>query len=87
MHRQTLHKPYPHFSGSLTSASFKHYMKNLFLTLTATAPKSLLAQSKNFMYSEGKIYVVIAVIAVIFLGLAGYLYRMDRKISALENEK
>jgi CcmD family protein len=39
------------------------------------------------MYTEGKIYVVVAVIAIIFLGLAGYLYRMDRKISALENEK
>jgi len=72
---------------ALQNKESKHYMKNLFLTLTATAPISLLAQSKNFMYSEGKIYVVIAVIAVIFLGLAGYLYRMDRKISALENEK
>ena len=58
-------------------------MKNLSLTLTALAPTALLAQSENIMYSEGKIYVVIAVIAVIFLGLAGYLYRMDRKISAL----
>ena len=72
---------------ALQNKEFKHYMKNLFLTLTATAPISLLAQSENFMYNEGKIYVVIAVIAVIFLGLAGYLYRMDRKISALENEK
>ncbi len=72
---------------ALQNKELKHYMKNLFLTLTAMAPISLLAQSKNFMYSEGKIYVVIAVIAVIFLGLAGYLYRMDRKISALENEK
>ena len=72
---------------ALQNKELKHYMKNLFLTLTATAPISLLAQSENFMYSEGKIYVVIAVIAVIFLGLAGYLYRMDRKISALENEK
>ena len=33
------------------------------------------------------VVVVVAVIAIIFLGLAGYLYRMDRKISALENEK
>ena len=72
---------------ALQNKESKHYMKNLFLTLTATAPISLLAQSENFMYNEGKIYVVIAVIAVIFLGLAGYLYRMDRKISALENEK
>ena len=62
-------------------------MKNLFLILTALAPTALLAQSENIMYREGKIYVVVAVIAVIFLGLAGYLYRMDRKISALENEK
>lgn len=62
-------------------------MKNPFLILMATTPISLLAQSENFMYREGKIYVVIAVIAVIFLGLAGYLYRIDRKISALENEK
>jgi len=72
---------------ALQNKESKHYMKNLFLTLTATAPISLLAQSENFMYNEGKIYVVIAVIAIIFLGLAGYLYRMDRKISALENEK
>lgn len=50
-------------------------------------PLSAMAQSENLMYSEGKIYVVVAVIAIIFLGLAGYLYRMDRKVTALENEK
>jgi len=46
-------------------------MKNLAYLFAALVPaQALLAQSKNFMYSEGKIYVVIAVIAIIFLGLS-----------------
>jgi len=36
------------------------------------------------MRSEGKIYVVIAVIAIIFAGLALYLFYMDNKIGKLE---
>ena len=62
-------------------------MKNLVYLFAALVPFKALAQTESVMYSEGKIYVVVAVIAIIFLGLAGYLYRMDRKISALENEK
>jgi len=62
-------------------------MKNLTYLFLSILPFDAFAQSENLMYSEGKIYVVVAVIAIIFLGLAGYLYRMDRKITALENEK
>ena len=36
------------------------------------------------MRSEGKIYVVIAVILTILTGLILYLVRLDRKISRLE---
>jgi CcmD family protein len=36
--------------------------------------------------SEGKIYVVIAVIAVIFIGLMIYLFMIERKISRIEKE-
>jgi CcmD family protein len=36
------------------------------------------------MRSEGKIYVVVAIMLVIFLGLMAYLFLMDRKISRLE---
>jgi CcmD family protein len=39
------------------------------------------------MYSNGKIYVVVAVISIIFVGLALYLVQLDRKITKLENEK
>ncbi|HCP41729.1 MAG TPA: CcmD family protein [Cryomorphaceae bacterium] len=62
-------------------------MKNLAYLFAALEPFQALAQTDNVMYTEGKIYVVVAVITIIFLGLAGFLYRMDRKISALENEK
>lgn len=38
------------------------------------------------MRSNGKIYVVIAVMATILAGLILYLYRLDRKISRLEKD-
>lgn len=40
----------------------------------------------DFMRSTGKIYVVVAVIVVIFLGLAFYLWRLDRKLTNLEHQ-
>jgi len=43
------------------------------------------AQMADTMRSEGKIYVVVAIILVIFFGLIAYLIYTDRKISKLEN--
>ena len=42
------------------------------------------AQMADTMRSEGKIYVVVAIILVIFFGLIAYLVYTDRKISKLE---
>lgn len=36
------------------------------------------------MRSEGKIYVVVAIILVLFIGLIIYLISIDRKVSNLE---
>ena len=38
------------------------------------------------MRSNGKIYVVVTVLAVIFAGIFAYLVYLDRKISRLEKE-
>lgn len=38
------------------------------------------------LYQSGKIYVVVIVVAIIFVGIAGYLIAIDRKISRLEKE-
>lgn len=54
---------------------------------------ALLAQEKNSvemadeLRSNGKIYVVVAVLLLIFLGIILYLVRLDRKIARLEKEK
>jgi len=41
----------------------------------------------ELMRSDGRIYVVIAVILAILAGLILYLVRLDRKIAKLEKEK
>ena len=43
--------------------------------------------SADVMRSNGKIYVVVAVCLTILLGLFGYVFSIDRKISRLEEEK
>lgn len=35
---------------------------------------------------SGKIYVVVAVLGIIFIGITGYLIALDRKIGKLEKE-
>lgn len=40
----------------------------------------------NIMRSNGRIYVVVAVLVTILLGLFLYLVRLDRKMSKLEKE-
>lgn len=39
------------------------------------------------MRSNGRIYVVIAVVVTILIGLLLYMFRLDRKISKLEKDK
>ncbi|MFD2871403.1 CcmD family protein [Mucilaginibacter ximonensis] len=37
--------------------------------------------------SNGKIYVVVVVIAIIFIGLALYLFAIDRRLKKIEKDK
>lgn len=41
----------------------------------------------DLMRSNGKIYVVVAVLLLILLGLIAYLVVLDRKVSKLEKHK
>lgn len=64
----------------------------LFALLLVVSTLSLKAQSNvqesimaDTMRGNGKIYVVIAVVLTILSGLLLYVYRLDKKITKLEN--
>ena len=62
-------------------------IKTLIFTFV-TLPGLLSAQaaSADFMRSIGKIYVVVAVIIAIFLGIIVFLIFLDRRLTKLENQ-
>lgn len=44
------------------------------------------AEMADTMRSEGKIYVVVAILLIIFGGLIGYLVMLDRKVTRIEKK-
>jgi len=69
-------------------------MKKLtFLLLLLLSYTGVFAQSNlgvtmdDTLQSSGKIYVVVAIIAIIFVGLALYLFSIDRRLKKIEREK
>jgi ABC-type amino acid transport system permease subunit len=65
-----------------------------FISLTASAQDKIPISDTDYnnnevemadtMRSEGKIYVVVAIVLIILLGLIGYTTHIDRKLSRLE---
>jgi len=47
---------------------------------------ALLSASNTSLYDNGKIYVVIIVIAIVLVGFFLYLFNMDKKIKSLERK-
>ena len=52
----------------------------------AQAPTAALVEMADLLRSSGKIYVVIGTISVVFIGLAIYLFSIDKRLSKLEKE-
>lgn len=62
----------------------------LFAQLYLVAQSSAVAgaaNEKGIMRSEGKIYVVMAVVITVLTGLILYMIRLDRKITRLEKDQ
>ena len=55
------------------------------LSVTVYA-QSTAAEATGIMRSNGKIYVVVAVVVTILLGLFLYVFNLDKKISKLEKK-
>ena len=64
-------------------------LRLLFLLLSFSG--SLLAQNEIEMAdafrADGKIYVVVAILSIVFTGIVLYLIRLDRKVSRMEKEQ
>lgn len=56
------------------------------MLVSSAAASAQEVEMADRMRSEGKIYVVIAVILTILAGLIFYVWRLDKKITKLENE-
>lgn len=53
----------------------------------AQDPSSQAVEMADALRQSGKIYVVIACIVLIFVGLLLFLFRIDKKIKTLEENK
>ncbi len=62
----------------------KRLITTLFILLTTTTLCHAETEMADIMRSNGKIYVVVAVLATIFAGIFVYLLMLDRKITKLE---
>lgn len=59
----------------------------LFLSTYLFAQQNNDVEMADQMRSSGKIYVVIATIVIIFIGLAVYLFTIDQRLKKIEREK
>ena len=64
----------------------KNIVATILLILITTATANAEAEMADVMRSNGKIYVVVAVLATIFAGIFAYLVYLDRRITKFEKE-
>jgi len=62
-------------------------LMTLFSFATVFAQPTDSVEMADALRTNGKIYVVVTVLSVIFTGIAIYLIRIDRRISRMEKEK
>lgn len=59
----------------------------MFSVITKAQDGTKKVEMADLMRSNGRIYVVVAVMLIILVGLLLYVVRLDRKISKMEKEK
>lgn len=63
-----------------------HLTASLVFLLLPLASAWSQSEQTDFLRQTGMIYVVVAVMAVIFIGIGIYLIYLDRKLTKLENQ-
>jgi CcmD family protein len=65
----------------------RHTLLLLLLPAFTASAQDNTVDMADALRSSGKIYVVVAVLSIIFAGLVVYLVRLDRRITRMEKEK
>jgi CcmD family protein len=65
----------------------KTILSLVFLLLSSLTLRAQEVEMATGLRADGKIYVVVAVLATIFIGIVIYLIALDRRIQRLEKEK
>lgn len=68
----------------------RNSLKSLMLLALVALPflsKAQAVEMADTLRSSGKIYIVVGVIAIIFIGIVVYLFTLDRRISKIEEKK
>lgn len=58
----------------------------IFQSVQTFAQENNSVEMATGLRSSGKIYVVVAVLSVIFIGLAAYLFSIDKRLKKIERE-
>ncbi|MBK6622702.1 MAG: CcmD family protein [Saprospirales bacterium] len=66
--------------------SKRFFLLAFFTTATFFRGMAQASQGDDFMRSMGKMYVVVAAIAIVFVGIVAFLIYLDRKLTKLENQ-
>ncbi len=65
---------------------FKYILSTiLFLSSFASFAQNNTVEMADGFYKEGKIYVVITILAIVLVGVAIYLFTIERKLKKLED--
>ena len=62
------------------------YLFTILFSLLVLTTQAQEVEMADAMRSDGKIYVVLAIVLFILIGLIAYLFLLDRKITRLEKE-
>ncbi len=62
------------------------FLSTLLISAAAIAQEAAPVEMADTMRSSGKIYVVVTVLLIIFVGIVIYLSRLDSKLSKIEKE-
>lgn len=62
------------------------YWTSLLLTLMSVVSLAQDGQRADLLRSDGKIYVVVGVILIIFLGIVVNMIRLERKLNRIEKQ-